>query len=209
MAFIIHGSQKARRFPDMRLSSLGFAWSWLVMALLLAAPAHAANFSVKTVQSYITERVLHVNARLDLPLNSAIEEALGKGIPIDVVIEINMLKHRWWWRNLLITDQKLRRRIQFHALSRQYLVSGLRENDASESFGSLSQALAHAGTLDDFTMTLTAKKDINPNARYLLQLRAHLDIETLPTLMRPLAYATPAWRLNTGWTKWPIQFEQP
>jgi hypothetical protein len=193
----------------MRTSPLASVWSWLAVTLLFVAHADAANFSVKTAQSYLNERLLHVNARLDLPLNSAIEEALGKGIPIDVVIEINMLKHRWWWRNLLITDQKLRRRIQFHALSRQYLVSGLHEQDPSESFGSLSQALAHAGTLDDFTMYLTAKKDIVANARYLLQLRAHLDIEALPTLMRPLAYATPAWRLNTGWTEWPIQYDQP
>jgi hypothetical protein len=199
----------------MRKRRFDSVWSWLAatgaLALLLVAHAQAANFSVKTAQPYLTlsDRVLHVNARLDLPLNAEIEEALGKGIPIDVVIDINMLKHRWWWRNLLISDHTLRRHIQFHALSRQYLVSGLYENDASESFGSLSQALAHAGTLDEFTMQLTAKKDINPNARYLMQLRAHLDIETLPTLMRPLAYATPAWRLNTGWTEWPIKFEQP
>jgi hypothetical protein len=197
----------------MRNSSLGSAWYWLVvtvpLALLLAAHSHAANFGVKTAQSYIKERVLHVNARLDLPLNSDIEEALGKGIPIDVVIEINMFKHRWWWRNKLITDHTLRRRIQFHALSRQYLVSGLHEHDASESFGSLSQALAHAGTLDEFAIHLTAKKEIVAGARYLLLLRAHLDIEALPTLMRPLAYASPSWRLNTGWTEWPIQFDQP
>jgi hypothetical protein len=197
----------------MRNSPLGSAWSWLVvtvsLALLLAAQVHAANFSVKSAQSYLKERVLHINARLDLPLNSDIEEALGKGIPIDVVVEIKMLKQRWWWQNKLITDQTLRRRIQFHALSRQYLVSGLREHDASESFGSLSQALVHIGTLDEFLMHLTAKKDINPTSHYVLQLRAHLDIEALPTLMRPLAYASPAWRLNTGWTEWPIQFDQP
>ena len=181
----------------------------LALALLAAARADAADFSVKSAQSLLNDRVLHVNARFDLPVNPRIEEALNKGIPIDVVIELNMVKHRWWWKNRLITDTVLRRRIQFHALSRQYLVSSVRADDPSESFGSLSQALVQAGTLDDFKIFLTAKKEIEVDARYLLALRARLDIEALPMLMRPLAYATPSWRRNTGWTEWPIESAQP
>jgi len=181
----------------------------LAPALLPAPRADAANFSVKAAEAYLNDRVLHVNARFDLPVNPRIVEALSKGIPIDVVIDVNMAKHRWWWRNRVITDHVLHRRIQFHALSRQYLVSGLRENDPSESFGSLSQALEHAGTLDEFEIILTAKKEIEADARYLLVLRARLDIEALPMLMRPLAYATPSWRRSTGWTEWPIEQVQP
>jgi hypothetical protein len=177
--------------------------------LLFAAQAEAAGFKVKSAQPFLSERVLHVNARLDLPLNARTEEALGKGIPIDVVIEVNLVKQRWWWRNKTITDHTLRRRIQFHALSRQYLVSARSAQEPAESFGSLAQALAHAGTLEDFTIVLTAKKEIEPGARYLLQLRARLDIEALPMLMRPLAYTLPSWRLSTGWTEWPIQRNRP
>ena len=191
----------------MRHQPLGIVL--LGLALLLAARADAVNFGVKNANVVLDQRMLLINARFDLPINPKIEEALSKGIPIDVVIDINMVKHRWWWRNRLVTDHTLRRRIQFHALSRQYLVSGLHAHEPSESFGSLTQALAHAGTLDEFTMFLTAKKEIETDARYLLLLRARLDIEALPMLMRPLAYATPSWRLNTGWTEWPVQRAQP
>ena len=174
-----------------------------------AAQTEAAGFNVKSAQPFLNERVLHVNARLDLALNARTEEALGKGIPIDVVIEVNLVKHRWWWGNKVVTDQTLRRRIQFHALSRQYLVSGLHGREPSESFGSLASALAHAGALEELTIALTAKKEIEPGARYLLQLRARLDIEALPMLMRPLAYTLPSWRLGTGWTEWPISHNRP
>ena len=187
----------------MRYRSTGMLL--LGLALLFAARADAANFSVKSARAALEQRTLHVHARFDLPIGAKIEEALGKGIPIDVVIDVNMVKHRWWWRNRPVTDMVLRRRIQFHALSRQYLVSGLQAREPSESFGTLAQALAHAGTLDEFTIALTAKKEIEADARYLLLLRARLDIEALPMLMRPLAYATPSWRLNTGWTEWPIE----
>lgn len=181
----------------------------LTLTLLPAPRADAANFSVKSVQSTLDNRVLHVNARFELPVNPRIEEALSKGIPIDVVIDVGMAKYRWWWWNRVVTDRILRRRIQFHALSRQYLVSGLLENDASESFGSLGQALVYAGTLDQYRIVITAKKEIEADARYLLVLRARLDIEALPMLMRPLAYATPSWRRSTGWTEWPIERVQP
>jgi hypothetical protein len=181
----------------------------LGLALLMAARADAADFSVKSAQPFLEQRVLHVNARLDLPLNPKIEEALGKGIPIDLLIEVNLAKYRWWWRNKVITDHVRHRRIQFHALSRQYLVSGLNAREPSESFGSLSQALTHAGALDELTIALGSRKEIETDGRYLLVLRARLDIEALPMLMRPLAYATPSWRLNTGWTEWPIQHGQP
>ncbi len=196
------------RYPWRRTSSIPGV-VLLGLALLLAARADAADFEVKSATVVLDQHVLHINARFDLPINSRIEEALSKGIPIDVVININMVKHRWWWRNRLITDHALRRRIQFHALSRQYLVSGLHAHEASESFGSLTQALAHTGTLDELKIVLPAKKEIEARARYLLVLRAHLDIEALPMLMRPLAYATPSWRLNTGWTEWPIERAQP
>lgn len=200
-------SRRSLRVPDMHIRPLGAVL--LALALLSAPRADAANFSVKAAEVYLNDRVLHVTARFDLPVNPRIEEALSKGIPIDVVIEASMVKHRWWWKNRLITDTVLRRRIQFHALSRQYLVSGMREDDPSESFGSLSQALAHAGTLDEFKIFLTSKKEIEADARYLLVLRARLDIEALPMLMRPLAYATPSWRRSTGWTEWPIERVRP
>jgi len=181
----------------------------LGLVLLFATGADAANFGVKSAQAYLEDRWLHVNARFDLPVNPRIEEALSKGIPIDVVIDVNMVKHRWWWWNRVITDHSLRRHIQFHALSRQYLVSGLHARDPSLSFSSLTQALAHAGTLDELKIFLAPKKGIEADVRYLLQLRARLDIEALPMLMRPLAYATPSWRRNTGWTEWPIEPVQP
>jgi hypothetical protein len=178
----------------------------LTLTLLPAPRADAANFSVKSVQSTLDNRVLHVNARFELPVNPRIEEAIRAS---RLTYDWEVWPNRWWWWNRVVTDRILRRRIQFHALSRQYLVSGLLENDASESFGSLGQALVYAGTLDQYRIVITAKKEIEADARYLLVLRARLDIEALPMLMRPLAYATPSWRRSTGWTEWPIERVQP
>lgn len=177
----------------------------LSVVLTLAATGVAADFEVKQAEPVLRDRVLHVNTRLDLALNRRTEEALNKGIPIDVTIDIKLVRYRWWWTNIVITDVMLSRRLQFHALSRQYLVSSRRDGQPTESFSTLAQALAHLGDLSTFTIPLTAKKVLLPDARHLMVLRARLDIEALPVVMRPLAYATPSWRLSTGWTEWPVQ----
>jgi hypothetical protein len=177
----------------------------LSLALTLAATGVAAQFEVKQAEPVLRDRVLHVNTRLDLTLNRRTEEALNKGIPIDIAIDIKLVRYRWWWSNVVITDVALSRRLQFHALSRQYLVSSRRDGEPIESFGTLAQALAHLGDLSAFTIPLTAKKELLPDARHLMVLRARLDIEALPVVMRPLAYTTPSWRLSTGWTEWPVQ----
>jgi len=175
------------------------------LLLTLLAGRVVADFKVKEAEPWLSDRILHVNTRLALSINPKIEEALAKGIPIDFSIDIQLVRYRWWWRNVVITDWTLVRRLQFHALSRQYLVSSLQEEQPAESFGSLDQALDYLGDLSQFRILLTAKKELREGARHLMALRARLDIESLPVIMRPLAYVTPSWRLNTGWTEWPVK----
>jgi hypothetical protein len=181
----------------------------LGLAALLAMPA-AAEFGVQSAVPTIEvepdgNRVLAVNTRLALSLTPATEEALNSGIPLEIVVDVEFSRHRWWWGNKLISDWAIRRRLSFHALSRQYLVSGTSTMQPSDSFSSLALALAHAGNLSRLEFVLPAKKQIEPDARHLLRVRARLDIEPLPAIMRPLAYASPAWRLNSGWTTWSVQ----
>jgi len=176
----------------------------LAGALAMGLASASADFEVKEGAPTLIDRVIHVNTQFALSLNPKIDEALSKGIPIDINIDIKLMRHRWWWRNVLITDWTLTRRLQFHALSRQYLVTTLQDDRSTESFSTLAQALDWLGDVRDLRIPLTAKKELVPGARHILALRARLDIEALPVIMRPLAYATPSWRLNTGWLEWPV-----
>jgi hypothetical protein len=177
----------------------------LGMSTVLAAPATHAEFKVQQATPFLHERILHLNTLLDLKLSPRAEEALHKGIPLEIEVEVRVVQHRWWWADRVVSDWNVRRRLLFHALSRQYVVTRLYPPAAPQSFGALDQALLHLGRLDDVKLQLTARKQFFPDARYLVELRARLDIEALPALMRPLAYVTPSWRLGTGWHQWPVQ----
>lgn len=177
----------------------------LVLAVGLAASGAHADFKAKSAAPRLQNRIIYVDTRFDLGLNPKTEEALHRGIPLEVVIDFRLERERWWWTDRAITDLHLRRRLQFHALSRQYIVSEARPGGPAESFATLDQALAYLGDFSDFRIPLTARKQILPDARHLLVARAYLDIEALPSLMRPLAYATPSWYLGTGWIEWPVR----
>jgi len=181
----------------------------VAFGLILTSPVNA-DFQVQSAAPELRrdakgQRELAMNTRLQLTLNPATEEALLNGIPLEIAIEVRVIRHRWWWTNKVITDWTLRRRVSFHALSRQYVVSGITLFQPAESFGTLELALAHAGNFSRLDVPISSKKVIAPDERHSLEIRARLDIEALPTVLRPLAYASPSWRLNSGWTTWPLR----
>ena len=40
--------------------------------------------------------------------------------------------------------------------------------------------------------------------RYQVKMRTFLDIESLPAPMRPLAYISSDWQLDSDWVSWPL-----
>ncbi len=165
-----------------------------------------ADFVVRDVDARFVDDALHISTTLDMSLSARSEEALNKGIPLDVVIDLALVEYRRFLWDRVVTDRTLHRRIQYHALSGQYLVSSADVGaDEFARFPSAQAALAYAGALNELDIPLPKKKDINPSLRYWLKLRVLLDIETLPSPLRPLAYVTPSWHHNTGWVRREVQ----
>jgi len=176
-----------------------------IVLTLTVSTAHA-DFLVQDVQALLSEEALLLNTRIELVLTPKTEEALAKGIPLDVNIEVQLIRRRALWWDKRVADWGLRRRIQYHALSNQYLVSGLHPDVYDlASFDSLASALQHIGTLQDTSLPLSKKKNISTDSEYSLEVRVLLDLEALPSLLRPVAYTSPSWHLNSGWTSWTVQ----
>lgn len=181
-----------------------------LMALVSAAggatrPA-LADFNVHQVQTQMSAHAVEVSARLDLALSSKAEAALGKGIPLSVVINIALLEHRsiLWDRTIATWD--LHRSLRFHALSDEYLVGGAGMGpDSYENFSSLSDALNYLGKIVDLHLPFDGSNLAGGDLDYRVRMRVYLDIGSLPFPMRPVAYASPSWHLNSGWTTWSVQ----
>jgi hypothetical protein len=171
------------------------------MALTLLGQA-SADFKVTEVQPKLANKSLVLAGNLDLGLSSSVEEALSKGIPLDVIIDVRLYQYRRYLWNKKIASWTLRRSIQYHALSGQYLVSdGDPGAETHESLLTQQEALKQLGTLNDLMLPLA---ETPPAGDYSVEVRVGLDIESLPTPLRPVAYTSFAWHLNSGWTSWKV-----
>jgi len=175
----------------------------IVGALLLLSSLSLtarAEFRIADVQARFNGAALVVNGTLDLTLAPKVEEALSKGIELPVIIELRLYHRRRLWWDQRLAAWSVRRVLQYHALSGQYLVDS---GSAQESFLSLADALKSFGTLNELRLTLPEIR-LAAEDDYAVELRAHLDIEALPAPLRPVAYTTPSWRLNSGWSTWNV-----
>lgn len=181
--------------------------NWLTVAALtavLSASVADAQFVVTNVEPRLAAETLALSGMLDLGLSAKVEEALSKGIPMDVIIDISLYRERSVVWDTRIQTWVLRRRISYHALSRQYLLMGHRPDAAAvESFVSLQSALTTMGALDELSFPLNRELDSDSN--YYVEVRASLDIESLPAPLRPMAYTSLAWHLSSGWSEWHVQ----
>ncbi|MEK7261273.1 MAG: DUF4390 domain-containing protein, partial [Pseudomonadota bacterium] len=124
------------------------------LLLLFALPA-AADFKVVDVQPRFDGGALLLNGNIDLTLSSKVEEALSKGIQLEVVIDVRLYRPRWFVWHQGIGSWTLRRRISYHALSGQYLVSASETNtETKESHSSAQEALKALGALNDVRLPL-------------------------------------------------------
>jgi hypothetical protein len=172
-------------------------------ALLLLVAGAGADFKAIEVQPKLTGNTLEFSGQLELVLTPKVEEALAKGIPLEILLEVRLYRERPWWWNEKLGDWKLKREIRYHALSGQYLVTlSQAKTEIPESHTSLTEALRALGSLNEMRFVLEAPPDAADV--HVARLRASLDIEALPAPLRPVAYTSLAWHLNSGWGRWKV-----
>lgn len=176
--------------------------AWLGLWLLLVAPnLQAADFVVRHVDIHLQQQVFLLNADIHYGFSSEALEALHNGVPLTIRIDIEIERPREWWWNISLASLQQGYRLQYHALSDQYLLQNL-NSGAQYAFHSRAAALEALGRLRDFP--LIDQQFLQAGEAYLLRLQARLDIEALPAPLRPIAYITPAWRLKSDWYQWPF-----
>ena len=202
MGFTTHVLKKASTRPDRdSCAGPGQRRFFLLLGLLLALPLHAADFFITGIHTRLQENVYLLDANVDYRFSEEALVALDNGVPLTLQLTIEIQRKRKWWLDAEVANLQQRYRLQFHPLSHQYLLQNL-NSGAFYAFQSLSSALDAMGALRDFP--LLDVQLIEKEERYEVLLHAELDIESLPSPLRPLAYITPAWRLNSDWYTWSL-----
>ncbi len=177
----------------------------LMCILSLWLPAvHAADeaFTIRSVETRLRDQVYTVSARIDFNFSAPALEALQNGVPLLVLIDLEVEQQRNWWLNKNIAELQQGYLLLYHALTEKYIINNL-NSGAQENYDTLDGAISALGTIEDLPI-LDAKLASN-KGRYIVSMHAYLDLEALPAPMRPLAYISSKWRLESEWYEWPLQ----
>jgi hypothetical protein len=188
----------------MKLSSIRVPVSfWILIALFLAIEGGAADLGFRISQAELALDNSHyvLNADIDYRFSETAIDALRNGVPLTLVLHLKLKRLRaYWWDETILSEQRLLR-IRYHPLTKLFQLSY--NSGAPQNFASLSALLDAMGTLR--RMPVLRADRISKGEHYRASLSVRLDIESLPLPLRPIAYVTPAWYLNSPLYQWQVE----
>ncbi|MCB1921563.1 MAG: DUF4390 domain-containing protein [Candidatus Competibacteraceae bacterium] len=170
-----------------------------LLAFLNASLVWAAGFEIISASTRLEGDVYRLNAQIEYRFSQAAIEALKNGVPLTIELEMEVRRQRAWAWDETVYALSQRFRLEYHTLSRQYLVTTLNSGER-RGFPTQSSALQSMGHITDFPFL--DKGLLLPNQRYKGALRARLDVDALPTPLRLFAYISDDWRLASEWRVW-------
>ena len=94
MGFIMRNCAKTEKCAKNGAAPRGWRrWATVVLALACFSDA-GADFKVTDVQPKLVDQSLALSGNLELGLNAKVEEALAKGIPLEVNIDVLLHRER-------------------------------------------------------------------------------------------------------------------
>lgn len=177
----------------------------LLVAALLSVSAglqagETGEFHLSDANIWHDEDGWFLDAQYDIRLSTGAQDALENGIPLVFELQMQMVKtHKWFW-DVVEHERVLRRQLQYHALSRSYLVKDL-ITGAQGVYSRLADALFAAGIIDAMLLT---DAQLDTGRKYIVRLRGSHDVESLPTPVRLLAYVSSEWGMDSKWYIWQL-----
>jgi hypothetical protein len=163
---------------------------WVCVCGLLLVAAVAVQAQNTPIPSQLSversEDDILLSAQVQFELPSAVEDALMKGMPLNFVSEVEVLRERWYWYDKKIAQAERRLRLAYQPLTRRWrltVTSGAAKGGAlglslNQNFETLSQALSTIKRISRWKIADTAGLD--PAVDYRVDYRFKLDLSQLP-----------------------------
>ena len=179
----------------------------LVSCVLLCSPTlyAAETGTIEALNAQVTEADpgpgFLLDGQFSISLSPGAKEALENGVPLVFELQVQLVRaHRWLWDAVKVEITQVRH-VQYHAISRSYVVKDINA-DTQRNFRRLADAMDAAGMLEG--LLLTDGQPLEDGADYKVRLRGSLDIESLPTPVRLIAYVSSAWNMSSEWHVWSL-----
>ena len=177
--------------------------SLMVLQFYFAALVWAgtSSISIKTAELVPVEEAYVLNADFEIDFNSQMEEAINKGVPLNFLIEFQVVAPRKYWFDDEIETDTMPVTLSYHALTRQYLVNTvLNKQSHQKSFETINEAVVELSHLRDWKVL--DKALIDKGIAYNAALLMRLDQKKLPKALQIEALSTEAWDISSEKFQW-------
>lgn len=183
--------------------ALVFALCWAGLTLPALAQSNSVEFTQFKLEK--TPDQLQLSSAVQFELAAPVEEALLKGVPLFFVVEAELLRERWYWMDRKVAHPSRHMRLSFQPLTRRWRLglsqgpfSASTQNALTQNFETLPDALAAVRRLSGWP--LVDLSELDPSAKYRLELRFYLDLTQLPRPLQIGALGQSDWNLSATLT---------
>lgn len=181
-------------------------WAAALVLLLASQMVLAGSIRVDSLKIHQEEGRYLLDARLDYKLSKAVIEALDSGVAMTFRLQMRIYPENGGIWQRPVYKRRLTYRLSYHALAAVYeLLSP--DSDQVQRFTTREAALRALGRLANIPLISVAQ--LKSDQEYQFKLKASLDIESLPVPLRPLAYLSASWALDSELGSWPVKAEKP
>lgn len=159
------------------------------------------SFGVRTAYAQLVEGVYLLNARLQLPLKERVRTALNDGVPLTVVLELEVSRARHYWLDETVASLRQEYQLQYQAVSDRYVVRNLNSGELS-SFPDLDAALEQLSRISG--LPVLDEGLLRPGYRHEFSLRVTLNLGDMPDTLRVLMFWTDDYHRVSEWYTWPL-----
>ena len=174
-----------------------------ILALLGAEQsAPAAGFAVTGASLRPTGYACLLTASVDYRFSPAVIEALQHGVPLTLAIHFSLANrsgHHAADNPLAHLTRRLQ--VSYHPLTRAYRVA-YPDTGVLEHVATLTTLIEYLGSIRDWPVLSSCA--LPPGQVWQASLRVSLDIEALPLPLRPIAYLSPDWHLESPPYPWRV-----
>ena len=163
--------------------------------------ASGYGFSITSAELLGSDKGYLFSADVDYRLSPRANNALLNGVPLTIVVKVQIDRYRKLMWNQKVFTKKIVYRVTYQSLRKRYRVYD-HDLGRHQYFTDLRSALDTMGKIRGF-IALDIE-DVDLDAVYHAKVKVFLDIEALPLPLRSIAYLIPQWHISSGWYKWSL-----
>ena len=171
-------------------------WLALVLCLSAAAPAYADSIAVQRASLQSDSSGWTLDARFEFDLNSNLEDAVNKGIPLYFTTDFELSRPRWYWFDEQPVSISQSIRLSFQPLTREYRVS---TGGLQLGFSTLNEALSVIKHVTSWHVI--DRNEVHAGETYTASVRMQLDIALMPKPFQIDAVNNRDWNLASDWKR--------